>query len=309
MTTLRYRSWNAKSTSKSVRLWTGIIQRADVDLCYHGARESEIWNSALAPNLEFSYGSEPENWSIVGLVLTDLPIWKLSLAPGTFPTNHCLSETILWSPGEGSDEGHWQLFGSVRTIGTFVDLSDLSRTMEAGEPFKELVNGVQDDSGFVLLMQYRASRPSDARATSRSYSQPPSLRRRELAYNARHRSDNRRWLGSYHLCPYDSRWRIRCDKYEGSYDENQLLRDGQWCELNDVSSCAKGRPSRPYSGQDSDDWEWYSFLRNVDLRQESGWLKYVTTHGIDWRKHVLIEHGDDWRSMVLMSGRLTDSKY
>ena len=116
----------------------------------------------------------------------------------------------------------------------------------------------------IMLMQKRGSRAS--KVLLRSHSQPPCLRRREVAHYGMHRADELGWPPHYHLCPFDWRWRFGCtqkDAWRGlseSYDHYQILTDEFMHEVLHVRSCVEGAVLNLSSFQQTEAWSSNSFL-------------------------------------------------
>lgn len=145
------------------------------------------------------------------------------------------------------------------------------------ELFEELVDGVQDDSGVIMLMQCRASRFQ--RFTSRSRSEPPDTRYRERAYYARHTSRKHPWIVPYHLCPYDSRWQFSCDYGESFWTIGADLCGGPEPSSFELRSCVAGSSNGPSSVQMGQPWKWSSFLACIaycKAKQASVYYYHIT---------------------------------
>ena len=98
------------------------------------------------------------------------------------------------------EEGPWTLVQTECEISKEVDVRD--SLLHTRASFLELVENTQDDSGVIALMQHLALQtPQMLCYIPRSHSQPPSLRRREVAYHAAQRSEKHLWLSLFHLCP------------------------------------------------------------------------------------------------------------
>jgi hypothetical protein len=273
--------WRVRADFKGelifLRIWTVMMQRAGLDLCHYGAGEYEVWKSLGVGDLswhldivsnslrlsEVLYGATPEEWSFGVCHTWSISLYELQQPPGAFPKRPVVPATIAWSPTwTESDEGPWTLIDEKRHKTNNRDIRDL--ITYSTEPFSDLVDACQDDAGVIMLMEHRASRGQST--STRSYSQPPSLRRRELAYYAAQYSQKHRWLPCYHLCPGAPSWRFGCvdQKHSGeSYEGYSLLGDGITRNVFHLRSCVKGIHSGCLSIQQSWQWEIYSFLADL----------------------------------------------
>ena len=150
------------------------------------------------------------------------------------------------------DEGPWALFRKEERVTNAVDIRDLTPLPK--EHFADLLYGCQDDSSVAMLRQGRAFRT--LQASSRSYSQPPCLHRREVAYYGARDAGLRSWLADYHLGPFDSHWRFGCIK-KGFF---VLLAGSSPKAAFQVRSCVKGISSTGSCVQQTQEWRDDSFL-------------------------------------------------
>ena len=200
------------------QIWAEMLQKAGLDLIACGAIESEIWKSLQVQDyskpgteagievVELVYGPIPAHWSFKTSYCWSFEVYSLRPPPGAFNDELGVPAEIIWTPiNQERDEGPW---GLVETKTHMEHVALIGSTSFPAEAFVELVDGTQDDSGVIVLMQHRVTRA--LRASPRSSSQPPCLRRREVAYYARQSGSRRQWLPQYHLCPFDSRWRFGC---------------------------------------------------------------------------------------------------
>ena len=187
------------------------------------------------------------------------PIYKLRPLPGAFTEEDHLPTMITWVPTkEEENEGPWEIVGTKKIVTELMDLRDLV-VQQPKEPFTELVDGLQDDSGVVMLMQDRASRARSS--ASRSHSQPPYMRNRNIANCAVQESSIHWWLGTYHRCPFDSRWHLDCvSEVDECYRVTRQWRHGVQWDYNHVRNCARGISDGPFIVQESESWYWHSFL-------------------------------------------------
>jgi len=245
-----------------IQIWAWMLQQADLDLDDYGDKESKIWKSlgiedfsntdqTIYPSpfrvrvRELIYGPTPANWSLAVQWPLSIYIFKLHLVPGAFSEKRDLPTTIIWDPTEEErNEGPWKIAEKMIIQSKSRDLRDL--VVEPREPFRELVNSVQDDLGAIILMQYRASRLRGS--ASRSHSQPRLMRHRRKIYDENRGSDLHLWLEIYHLCPFDSAWRL-------------AHREGRWNGVScDPRNCVEGISNGPHSVQESYSWQYRSYL-------------------------------------------------
>lgn len=291
------RAWPSM-TLNTIHIWAEMIQRAGLNLCDYGARESEVWKSLGVQDYskfqhillrwhqptrveQLVYGSTPTDWSLKICHFWKHHVYRLRPLPGAFTEEHRLPATIAWLPTKKEEnEGPWKLVESKDLVSNDVDLGD--SFSHSRELFNKLVDDPQDDSGVIMQMQYRASRRPSA---SRSHSQPPYLRRREVAYYAVQWSYRRPWLTGYHLCPFDFRWRFGCVgetpwrfswlTQEEQYESRHKLNDNASWNVFHVRSCAKGIFQGRFSVQESIYWQRHSFLAYITYCQDNrnrNWL-------------------------------------
>lgn len=278
--------WSITGATKStlamildrIRLWAKMIQQAGLNLNDYGASERSVWESlGIRDHTKFEcetesrcqytkveqlvYGSTPAEWSLKLHHVRLVPVYEIHPPPGAFIMEQRLPTTIIWSPTEDErNEGPWKITERKTIITQSWDLRDI--VSQSREPFTELVDSVQDDSGVVMLMQYRASRKRSY--ASRSYSQPPYTRHREVAYYSRQKSLGRIWLAAYHLCPFDSQWRFDCIREEDEKSFNQAgLCDGAETQTYNVRNCVKGNSKGRLSVQESRSWQHGSFFSSI----------------------------------------------
>ena len=267
--------WDLKfgfeTTLKGLHLSAEMLQEAGIDLCEYGECENEVWKSLGAGYLHqledcmmsgtsnavrLIYGAAPNDWSLAISRCWSIDVYRLQPPPGAFLEEVRVPTTIAWSPtNDEMDEGPWALFRNEERVTNDVDIRDLIDT--PAEHFTDLVGGCQDDSGVVMLRQGRTSRT--LQASSRSHSQPPCLRRREVAYRGVGYPVRRNWLANYHLCPFDSRWRFGCIQH----GRNELLADGTLRQVFDVRSCVKGVSRTGSCVQQTQGWRDHSFLASI----------------------------------------------
>jgi hypothetical protein len=90
-------------------------------------------------------------------------------------------------------------------------------------------------------------------------------RRRKVDYFARHRISARPWLLDVHLSPYNSRWHFCVPPYgvEGGY-----LNGNNYHWFKNLRVCIEDTFSSPLSVQETWEWEYYSFLGEIQLCQD-----------------------------------------
>ena len=232
-----------------------MIQAGGIELCEYGNKENQIWKDIgikipgrWARAEQIVYGPTPSDWSIIIRHVHHIPIYKLHSLPGAFIENCSAPTTIMWPrTREEEDEGRWERVETKRVLSEPVDVRYINARLT--EPFTELVESAQDDSGVVMLMQYRASRTRSS--ASRSHSQPSSIRRREAAYQKVRYSHRHPWLNLYHLCPFNSQWQF-------GYNRGESF---------GLRSCIKDTSHGRSSVQES--WSWWhsSFLADISQCQ------------------------------------------
>ncbi|ERF72637.1 hypothetical protein EPUS_05691 [Endocarpon pusillum Z07020] len=273
MDALDIKYWQVTDHSRAIifetmQIWTGMLQQAGFDLRDYGDKESQVWKSLGIEEIskfyqassyalrveQLVYGPTPANWSL--LVRRPISIYKLKLhpPPGAFPEEPDLPRTIIWNPTDKErDEGHWEFVEERRMQTRYYDLRDGPSASK--EPFEELVDCVQDDLGAIMLMHQRASRPRAS--ASRSHSQPRQMNHREVAYDTKQETCGRNsWLGTYHLCPLDSKWRL------GLIVSDRIDDEG------DLRSCTEGISNERHAVQESWFWQDFSFLGRIARCQD-----------------------------------------
>lgn len=263
-----------RMTLKAICIWAKMIQQAGLKLRHYGAKEEQAWinlgfhnifkveqreshfGSAVTRLERLIYGSTPADWSLMIRYSSHIPVYKLRPLPGTFTEERHLPTTILWCPTENeTNEGPWELVENRELVTNPIDLRDLD--VQSEEPFTELVHRTQDDSGVIMLIQYRAARVRGS--ASRSRSQPPYMRHRKKAYFPEQGRIRRShiWLETCHLCSFDSKWRLNCMKEQDEpYGSH-------------VRNCFKGISSTCLSVQESWAWNSFSFLADIADCQDS----------------------------------------
>lgn len=281
---------------KALLVWASMLQEAGLSLCEYGARESRAWESlgiqkgydpsAIPYNGailgQLVYGPEPSDWSLTFRNHIHVPVYKLHPLPGAFTKESHVPKTITWPPTEDeNDEGPWELVGSKDILTEPIDIRDALN--HEREPFLDLVDSTQDDTSIITLMQYRAARTRNT--ASRSHSQPPPTRRREVAHYGAQESSIHHWLGCYHLCLFNFRWQFGCGgavAREYGDAEWASLRDGVRRLIVCLRICFNGTSNRHGSVQESDVWEWQSFLSDIRHCQDN--------EGTSWFKDEMIGH-------------------
>ena len=264
-------------TLETIQIWAGMLQQAGLGLRDYGDKESQVWKSLGIEDFskidqancplnyrarvgQLIYGPTPADWSLMIRWPISIRIFKLHPPPGAFPEKHNLPTTIIWYPTEEErNEGPWEIAEERRIQPKHSDLRDA--VVESEEPFEKLVDSVQDDLGVIMLMHHRASRPRGS--ASRSHSQPRNMNHKEVAYGAMRKSRRRyAWLGTYHLCPFDSQWRLGFI----ARDVKETYRRGYY---GDPRSCAEGISNERHSVQESWSWQRYSYLGHIATCQDS----------------------------------------
>ncbi|KAH0848295.1 hypothetical protein FOPE_02203 [Fonsecaea pedrosoi] len=280
-----------------VHTWAEMIQQAGLDLFQYGVRESGIWRDLGVQALEkrggwgaqvtgLIYGPAPEDWSLTIVHHWTIDVYKLHLLPGAFSDKPRLPDKIAWLPTElERDEGCWTRIERRQRVTEAVDLRQVPFYQR--QPFINIVNGSQDDSGPVMLMEYRASRVTGGTRT-RSCSQPPCRGRRALP--PVRDSDGRAWI-DYHFCLLNSRWRV------GGTDrvlEGPPIADfpaATWAV--DVRNCLRGACSdTPTSFLQGGRWKSGSFLAEiVDCQDESQYHSFTEQNR---RSEESLRHKGTW---------------
>lgn len=262
---------------KNIRTWVKMVQRAGIDLRDYGTNESLIWKSlgsedhTLFEGRETNYicraakieqlifGPTPADWSLLYREDTQVPVFQQHRTPGTYPGELDLPATVIWCPTEQEEtNGPWERQPRIAIASTQRDLNNLC--VQEEDPFTQLVDGTQDDSGTIMLTQYRISRPLPSR--SRSHSQPLSIQCTRVSSDIwlKYRS----WLGYYHLCPFDSRRRPGCARL--SFKE--CFNMPEFSRL-DLRSCVQGiSAGHLFSLQESHRWRWWSYLGDIASCQD-----------------------------------------
>lgn len=271
-----------RSMLRSIRLWADMLRQSGIDLCQYGAREVEMWNSSreAMPNYittKLVYGPTPADWSLeFDEPEGGVPIFQLRDPPGSFPRNERVPDIICWQPSnKEKNEGPWANVGFLKTSRS-IKLEDMILSIEEAqmglekEPYTQLVDKPQDDTGALTLMQDRALRSRSS--TLRSHSQPCYMFRRERAHQGFGRDiEGRRlwWYPEYHLCRSDARWNF----VDNLYQENS---SGPVCPRSRCPGNV-GMARRPKSVQESISWSWMSFLSLIISCQE-GYSSFMPRH-------------------------------
>lgn len=250
-------SFEPVSRTRFVIMWARMAQEAGIDLSEYG----KALNNALSKPLtephplplptyiyqyNLLYGQTLEEWSVRLRRKTIIRLFELEQPPGSFPIPETLPSLISWYPNENELlEGRWKhIEGHDREIlSSPWTAREESRTEKKLSEFECLIACTQDDAFVVALMAERLSRPT---AKPRSYSQPPSVSRRESEHHFdadktiwpdKRRSGPLQWA-YYHLCPFDWRYSIGCLRSQEPTDE--VRSDNVTYRLMDLRSCVKG---------------------------------------------------------------------
>jgi hypothetical protein len=255
--------------------------RAGVDLVAYGSREEEAWVSLGihdprvfeqfpghfrdVPKVEgLLYGPTSAHWSLRLSRGTRHRVFKLQSTPGSFSKESDMPTVISWRPSEEDrEEGYWQ---ALNTWCSFTGHFDLRDSSEAFEPYTELIDGVQDDTGAIMLMQQRFS--PNPKTLRRRCGQPPELQRQDTAYLARRTSEHHRWLPPYHFCQFDARWRCDCLECHGAALPWAYLSDHARQVVFNGRTCIYRPPFEHFTVQESWRWLEHSFLRDIALCQD-----------------------------------------
>ena len=240
-----------------LRLWIQMLQEAGIDLEEYGAKESQIWEPVDGHEVSiesFTYGPASADWNLVGRWKRTVSIYRLLQPPGTFHISNSVPDKILWRPGcvELAEEGHWAKAGTFIPMSPTVDMRNMFTATE--EHFHQLCRSSQDDSGTIMLLCDRAaSRPL---ARTRSPSQPPCLKRREVDYLSSR--SVRAWLPPVHYCPSTLHW---------SFEHRELPSEWRWdtfCNgemyvMTDLRRCTRDSDGgESHSVCEYDGW-WYQW--------------------------------------------------
>jgi hypothetical protein len=206
--------------TRSLQRWGDMLRRANVDLEWYCAKETETWKTL---------GIETTRWQIFWpLCVTRLvkikfcretqscipvfrdefviPVMRLRLVPGSFVGSQHPIENICWRvlSQEEEEEGHWSRAGSVviRSSHTY------EHDPRSDGWYNKLIDCTQDDNGTLLRMT-RSPRSSN-RSSKRASNQPPSLHRSrhddQLVFSSRTYT----WLPPYHYCHVRGTWTVSC---------------------------------------------------------------------------------------------------
>lgn len=246
----------------SIRLWADMVRRAGIDLCQYGTTEAAIWKSLQGKEIywdrkysivtrHLQYGPTPAEWSLlIQCYPTEIEIFELQDAPGSFPRDHRLPEKICWRPSdEEAEEGAWKQTGGLLILSPTTRMENLISKQRQEEdesvPLVLISSPTQDDAGVVVLLLRRSSRPRSS--VPRSRSQPPPLFRRKRSYASLS------WLPDYHLCPNDYRWHVQWD------------RDGY---RSSTCPCIQTTTDEPFTAQSTRYWKSGSFLASISQCQD-----------------------------------------
>ncbi len=273
-------------------LWVEMVRLAGLDLLSYGEQENDRWNSLGIQSafkfeaiqevkvVQLVYGPTPADWGLKISHSWGFKIYRLQHPPGAFSSERAIPSKLAWTPTlQEQDEGPWTMeerrihVGECHVVKSLDSTGFSDMNILIDEPFTEIIDGTQDDTGVIMLMQDRVSRAQ--RIPARSHSQPACLRRREVAYYGRLQAHTRQWLPRYHLCPSDSRWRVGCierfvwHEPMEAYDSYAMLADNTAHGVFHVRSCVKEFCSNLSSLQQSGDWYWKSFLGEIAVCKNS----------------------------------------
>ena len=202
--------------------WNDMLRRANVDLEWYCAKESEMWetlgtglydwrdrSTTCATRLvELKFCRETQSCiPVVGDVVT-IPVMRLRLIPGSFVGSQYPVETICWESlsKEEEEEGHWSRIGEVVIHGSLT--YDCDPKQESRCWYSKLIDCTQDDNGTLLRMT-RSSRNGNS-SNKRASSQPPSQRIARDDGQILFSSSLHAWLPPYHYCHVQSTWTVSC---------------------------------------------------------------------------------------------------
>jgi hypothetical protein len=204
---------------RRLQRWNDMLRRADVDLEWYCAKETETWkndgfarqfplcsSSAWLVKLQFCHATQ----SCIPVFRDEftIPVMRLRLVPGSFVGSQYPIETICWGvlSKEEEEEGHWSRAGSVviRSSHTY----DYDPQQEHCSWYNKLIDCTQDDNGTFLRMT-RSPRNSN-RSSKRASSQPPSQHRTRQGEQLLFSSRTHTWLPPYHYCHVRCTWTVSC---------------------------------------------------------------------------------------------------
>lgn len=255
---------------KTIQIWPGMVQQAGIDLCKYGANEREAWKTLPKEDpscqlhqwtvSELVCGPTPEQWSfkVRDPHTANRWIWELGKLPGCFPEDQdALPTRIIWAPSPDEEsEGPWVRKEPLLIPSQSVDLRDVISGLEHRDASIEPFEIVQDDTGAVSIMQYRASREKTQRR--RSHSQPPpiGLRSTTTRYDLVRYGHNikKPWLYGFHKSLVDFKWCLCC-RFDKSQDMRRCVESASgpsafqgsvyWLlrsYLAEISDCQDGEP-------------------------------------------------------------------
>jgi hypothetical protein len=151
---------------RPLQRWNDMLRRANVDLEWYCARESETWKT-LCTDLAFwrlrSFTCTTrlaklrfcrETQSCIPVFVNDgvVPVMRQRLVPGSFAGSQYPIETICWESlsNEEEEEGHWSRCErlSIRSSHTY----DYDPKQEPYGWYNEHIDCTQDDNGTLLQM-------------------------------------------------------------------------------------------------------------------------------------------------------------
>ena len=255
------------------RWWSTLLRKAGYILHNYGAEETELeflcHRASSETDRPFTlvqplFAEKPEDWSVLIRRTASIPIYKLHTTPGAWHSTTNPIRTITWEPAlKEHMEGRWVKVGSKVVTSMPLDAAQAiwSPTQDG---FNALIDAAQDDHGpIALMLGVRKRRPSVGR---RSCSQPPELRRRDVAYyKPQQQLRSRRWLPGYHLCPLTMRHRFGCP---GSYAPPYVtLRDRNLICSMSVRDCLVGKRHANQMLHETYEWQTSSFVAERDRRR------------------------------------------
>jgi hypothetical protein len=206
----------------ALRRWGDMLKRANVDLEWYCAKESEAWKTHVSVaffgrNRSFTctmrlvkvqFCHETQNCILVFRDEFSIPLMRLRRIPGSFNGSQYPVETICWEflSKEEEEEGHWSRCGDL-VIGNS-HTYEYDPEQEFRGWYNKLIDCTQDDNGTLLRMT-RPPRNVD-RSNKRASSQPPSQHRTRHDEEIMLTSRTHTWLPRYHYCHVRCTWTVSC---------------------------------------------------------------------------------------------------
>jgi hypothetical protein len=242
---------------RPLQRWNDMLRRANVDLEWYCAKESEIWKPLSAGLwktrsdtcstrlVKVKFCHETQSCIPVFQDEVIIPVMRLRLMPGSFRGSRDPFETICWDTlsKEEEEEGHWSEVGCVFIRSSLT--CDYDPEQESFGWYSKLIDCTQDDNGTLLRMT-RSSRNGNS-SSKRASSQPPSQRRTRHDDQVLFSSRMHEWLPLYHYCHVQSTWTVSCHR----------VRRQHWLE-----------PRMCVYQEDNRDTDRHSWLRETNFLDE-----------------------------------------